>query len=84
MYFVGAPKISAGGRRMVNMVKVTPLIWRTLSFDKNKKESQHTKIFLKFGIFSFLETQSAVTELFSRLPYCLLDPCAIPIALIHR
>ena len=26
MYFVGAPNISAGGRRMVNMVNVTPLI----------------------------------------------------------
>ena len=25
LYFVGAPKISAGGRRMVNMVNVTPL-----------------------------------------------------------
>ena len=25
-YFVGAPKISDGGRRMVNMVNVTPLI----------------------------------------------------------
>ena len=26
LYFVGAPKISAGGRRMVNMVNVTPLL----------------------------------------------------------
>ena len=25
LYFVGAPKISAGGRRMVKMVNVTPL-----------------------------------------------------------